>query len=276
MNSIIDESSELVLAETGIYEGPDEIQEYVNFIKADFFEYYKRSSALDTIPILLTDDECSVLFVTTNKLQIKSKYQSEGACLETAVGYTLHFTPKPFKVTRISLYYSRDFLSALFDKALDSGGVRKYVCDIMEINCRETFDLNNLTSSSCQSTYDSLPLSNGEGYLDGKSTACRILHSAFAAQNKDHCPHLSFVPQMDLKGRVKCQESKEHKPSDFFSSFELETIKKRGHELGFPDSLCEFSLVLLIASKCIFLGYLTSSRVNVLYARQGMQLQPNI
>eukprot|EP01083_Nonionella_stella_P206969 752312_1 len=43
----MDKTSVLDLAETGTYEGPEEVKEYVDFTKADFFDYYKRSSSLD-------------------------------------------------------------------------------------------------------------------------------------------------------------------------------------------------------------------------------------
>ena len=235
-----DEDSTLTLAETGEYQGPDEIKEYVKFVDVEtvFFDIAKRMDKLVPTPVRLTEDECSILFTTTNKYQTNAQ-DDNGQCIETVVGYTLHYSTSSFKMNRISLFYSRDFLSELFGKALDSDYVGGYICGVMENNCQETFKLNNLTSGSCRSMYDSLPLTNAKGYLDDKSKGCMILHSVSAAQNEDHCPHLSFIPQEDNKGRIKCQQSKETKPSDIFSTFELDTIKKQGRGWGFDESLCK-------------------------------------
>eukprot|EP01083_Nonionella_stella_P000682 1934_1 len=100
-----DKTSVLDLAETGTYEGPEEVKEYVDFTKADFFDYYKRSSSLDATHIRTIFDKCHVLFVAMDKAQVKKEFNQAGACLETVVGYTLCFAPKPFKVHRIDLFY---------------------------------------------------------------------------------------------------------------------------------------------------------------------------
>lgn len=240
----MDKTSVLDLAETGTYEGPEEVKEYVDFTKADFFDYYKRSGPLDITPIRTTYDECHVLFVTTTKAQVKKEFNPAGACLETVFGYTLRFAPKPFKVHRIDLFYSPEFTSKLFSDGLETDAVRDYICDIMEDKCQDTFKFNNLTTSSCQAEYDSLPPTNGAGYLDDRSKGCRVLHSASAAINKNNCPHLSFSPQEDNLGRTKCQKSKGKKPEDIFPAIELEKIKAKGHQWGFPDLLyetCEYN-----------------------------------
>ncbi len=159
--------------------------------------------------------------------------------MDTYVGFTVHYKPKPFLVERINLFYSID---KLFGEVLDTDGVRDYICNLMESNCQQTFDLNNLTSSTCKTTYDSLPI-DVDGYLDGNTKGCRILHAAFASVNENHCPHLSFTPEKDYLGHVKCQESQGRVASDLFSPFELDKIDEQGYEAGFPPSLyeeCEF------------------------------------
>ena len=85
------------------------------------------------------------------------------------------------------------------------------------------------------------------GYLDGNTKGCRILHSAFAETNDKHCPHLSFVPEEDYLGRVKCQSSGGVQPEDLFSDQELTFFQKYGEEHGLPrDTLfaeCEVANV---------------------------------
>ena len=240
-----DKESSLTIAETGEYKGPDEIKEYINFARSDFFDYLIQMDSIVPTPIRFTKDECSILFTMTHKTQVNAKY-GDKKCYERVLGYKLHYSPKSFKINHINVYYPGDFLSELFGKALDSNGTGDYICDVMENNCGGMFDSNNLTSSSCRSMYGSLPSTNAEGYLDDKSKGCRILHSAFAAQNENHCPHLSFIPQEDYKGQIKCQKSEEVKPSDLFSAFELDTIKEQGREWGFDESLCKCNPTIVV------------------------------
>ena len=119
-------------------------------------------------PIKLADDECHVLFTTTHKMQASASK----ACLNRFFGFSAIYNPKPFKMKRINLFYSGEFLSYLFGEVLNSDNVRDYICGVMENNCEETFKLNNLTQASCQATYDSLPSTNTEGMLDKHTFAC--------------------------------------------------------------------------------------------------------
>ena len=241
----LDDSSVLELAQTGIYRGTSDIREYVDFPLSLFFQFSKRSTPYITTPISLTENECVINMVTSKRLQIDSAFSSTPKCLDTAVAITLYFTVEPkFHVKRINLFYPNEFLALLFS-SLDSDAVRDYVCDTMESNCEDTtFQLNNLTSTSCRDKYDSLPTTNALGYLDDRTKGCRILHSAFAVNNKEHCSHLSFIPQEDSKGYIKCQESKNTKPEDLFSEYELDTIHEIAVQKGYPaDTLyksCEY------------------------------------
>jgi hypothetical protein len=58
----------------------------------------------------------------------------------------------------------------------------------------------------------------GPVHFDGRSKACRILHSVFAAKNDKHCPHISFIPLEDANNLTKCQTSKLIDPSKLFNS----------------------------------------------------------
>jgi len=240
-----DDSSILELAETGVFTGAAEIREYVDFIKAPFFDYTELSIPYKYTPVSLTKDECIINVSSGQKTQINSNY-GHPQCLERITSFTLYFTVEPeFYVSRVNLFYSQAYLIELFAQSLNTDGIRDFVCNAMETNCQSTFRLNNATSQSCKETYDTLPAMNSEGRIDDNSRGCRILHSAFVEKNKDHCPHLSFVPEKDIKGKVKCQESKTTKPSDLFTDFELESINNFAIQKGFStDTLfrqCEYS-----------------------------------
>ena len=53
-----------------------------------------------------------------------------------------------------------------------------------------------------------LPIADGPlAMIDGKRKGCRVLHSVFAAVNDKHCAHISYEPEVDSEGLVKCQIS---------------------------------------------------------------------
>ena len=61
-----------------------------------------------------------------------------------------------------------------------------------------------------------------EGYFDGNSQGCRLLHSVFAQGNPEaHCAHLAINATMDPLGIFKCQNSSSTPPSDLFTDEEF-------------------------------------------------------
>jgi len=224
------------LAQSGTFIGPEEMTEYVNFVDAKFFDYYKRGE-MKIVPRKLEKDECILLFVNQNIAQVNANYGNP-VCAETTVGVKLHYTVSGpdgsgFHIHRTNLYYPPVFLDFLFNEGLGTSGVRDYICDdVMGKNCMDTFTLNDITSESCKEKYDALPVTSEYGYLDEHTKGCRILHSAFAEINAKHCPHLSFLPQKDYKGRFLCQESNRTKAEDLFTNGELAIIKKQAVEWG--------------------------------------------
>ena len=112
----------------------------------------------------------------------------------------------------------------------------------MERNCQNVDNFNFTTFEECRMRYNLLPPTNKQGYLDDNSKGCRILHSAFAAVNSDHCAHLSFDPMKDPKGIIKCQESENNKDEDFFSAYELEKIAQTAHEMGFNETMSKYNI----------------------------------
>mmetsp|Transcript_22652 Transcript_22652/g.34228 ORF Transcript_22652/g.34228 Transcript_22652/m.34228 type:complete len:337 (-) Transcript_22652:189-1199(-) len=223
------ETSIMELAQSGTFIGPEEMTEYTNFVKAPFFDYYVSGDNWREKPIRLGQDECVMLLAGTNKMQVNAA-MGNPVCVETTVGFKLHYTVADldgsgFLIHRTNLFYSGIFIHELFANALNADGVRDYICDdVLMANCPEIVALNQLTSESCKERYDGLPDTNEGGYLDEFTTGCRILHSAFAETNAEHCPHLSFVPVADYKDRIKCQESYGITAEDLFSEDELAFI----------------------------------------------------
>lgn len=235
------ETSVLHLAETGVYTGPDDIAEYVEFLRGPFFSYYEPSSLFQTLPISFSQNECVVLMAGNNKA-ITDVSLAKPGCIETAIGVKMAWSVSDqdgsdFLMHRVDVFYSAPFVQHLFGYLLDSDASRNYICgSVLASKCEKTFALNNLTVESCKALYDALPGTDedGTGSVKGNSKGCRILHSAFAATNAKHCPHLSFVPEKDYLGREKCQRSDGIKPEDLFSDVELKFIHDVGKENGLP------------------------------------------
>jgi len=165
-----------------------------------------------------------------------NKLNPQGVCFEWVTGLTLHYTINPtFLMKKLNLFFPIATTKAVFD-SFDADDVRDSVCNIMESNCTKTLQSNNLTVDGCKDAYDKLNMTDN-GYLDSNTKGCRILHSTFVPINTGHCPHLSFAELVDEKGMIKCQKSKGRKPSDLFSPQELENIRTKGQDLGFPTSL---------------------------------------
>ncbi len=160
----------------------------------------------------------------------------QGVCLECVRSLILHYTINPtFLLKKLNLFFPIAFQEAIFD-SVDADDVHDLVCNIMESNCTETLQYNNLTADGCKDAYDKLHMIDN-GYLDSNSKGCRILHFSFVPKNTAHCPHLSFAPLEDEKGKIKCQISRGRKPSDLFSPEELAIIGMKGEKLGFPTNL---------------------------------------
>jgi len=236
-----DDSSVMKLSQTGSFQGAADIQEYIKFLTGVYFDFYGTLFEHKVTPLSLTEDECIVNVVTARKFQINADYGLP-VCFENIVSTTLYFTVKPvFLVQKVNVFSSPAIGEALWGQWLNTEGVKDFVCDTMEANCQSTYQMNNLTPQLCRETYDALPATDieGGGGVATNSKGCRAMHATFAAQNKDHCPHLSYIPETDINGKIKCQEgTKTSKPSDLFTTFELDLVKDFAIQKGFsPDTL---------------------------------------
>jgi len=174
------------------------------------------------------------LTVAINRVQTQPNLKHvKGVCHEWVRGITLHYTVNPsFKLLKINVFHSSEFNKLIFE-SFDADDHRDHICSIMASNCT---NLNNTSSTECSTAYDKLNMTD-DGYLDGNTKGCRLLHASFVPNNMDHCPHLSFTPLVDKMGLIKCQESKGRKNSDLFSQFEVTKIQEKGNDFGFPLNL---------------------------------------
>lgn len=234
------DDSVMQLAQSGQFKGPEQMIEYVEFTKSTFFESYE-SLEQKRVPISTGKDQCQVLVAVQNRAQVKPEYSTsgEGVCLITTVGFKLYYTVNNLKgdgflIQRTNLFYPDKFLNILFNDGIGGDNVTDYICDdVLRDNCPKVYEENGLNEEKCKSMYNSLPPTDGYGYLDEYTKGCRILHSAFAEINEKHCPHMSFIPIPDYTGTLWCQTSGGVKAEDLFTPYELGVIKEFAINSGF-------------------------------------------
>ena len=127
------------------------------------------------------------------------------------VAVLFKFALKKNKINSIFVRYTTEFLGYFLSNLDSTPATASFVCTALQTKgCTATWQLNNLTShADCVARYNAIPMlaESDTLYIDGNSRGCRILHSVFALNNSKHCPHLSFVPQEDKNGNIKCQKS---------------------------------------------------------------------
>jgi hypothetical protein len=177
------------------------------------------------------------MFVSGNRVITQpNNLNPQGVCLEWTRALTLYYSISPkFLIKKLNLFFPIAFQKAIFD-SVDADDVRDLVCNVMESNCTDTLEFNNMSVEGCKDAYDKLNMTDN-GYLDSNTKGCRILHSSFVPKDLGHCPHLSYAPLADEKGKIKCQSSRGQTPSDLFSQQELGIIAMKGEKLGFPTNL---------------------------------------
>lgn len=230
--NLYDDSSQLTLSQTGTFVGTDDILEYAQYFHSEYYADFRvqardgpfELSSYDNNDNTDDDDDkyaCSALFVKLARVQLGSDY-SEPTCIVTAGGEKIYWTLRGSsefdKIKKLHVYLPGNFMYRMFSQAFDNSNVRDSVCNVMKSEgCTDVWAQNNLTDELCHEMYDALPLPGPDGYLDDNTSGCRLLHTAFAGTNPDHCPHLSFIPMADRKGRIKCQTSSNVDPTSLFT-----------------------------------------------------------
>jgi len=245
--------STMHLAQSGTFNGPAQMTEYVDFTKSIYFDkYYGYDSQFYFSAT--KGGGCEMMIASLNKMQVKPEYSKsgEGVCITTTLGFKLSYSAgwfgSGFTINRVDLFYPEKFLPMLFNDAIGGEVVADYICDTVLLgNCEDVYQANGLDNESCKAMYNDLPPVDDYGYIDDKSKGCRILHSAFAEVNKKHCPHMSFIPIKDDTGTLWCQESGGKKAEDLFTEDELSFIGQVASDKGFdPDTLsatCDYEPV---------------------------------
>jgi hypothetical protein len=137
------------------------------------------------------------------------------------------------------IYLPSVFFTELLADQFNSTSVAIDTCEVLETICPATFEYNNFESrEECVSQMTTLPTitanERGLATVDGNSTGCRALHSSLAQRSPSvHCPHISFSPQNDTSGKVKCSgEGKNTAPEEYFTKEDFALFTRTAGAFG--------------------------------------------
>lgn len=269
-----DEKSTARFAQTELFEGVKEIEEYVG-ITSERSPYLELGEIIDVTATVVErsdDGECVVLYATLMALKATPLGGGLGNMNAATLFTKLHFrilaplgddywldNRKGYRLDRdgriyirkLHFFYDVNFLLSAYAGAWNNDGVRGFVCDVLQQNCTGAWMRSGLESrEQCVQVMGMLPTVEGPiGYINGKSQGCRYLHAAFAYRNPhDHCAHVSLAPREDPKGRIRCQfghwtghnfgEQSEPRlvPEDLFGADELSWYAEYKTSLGLDAS----------------------------------------
>jgi len=227
-----------------LYEGADNIEEYTRFINADDSPYFNASPSLKkNIRFMRYNSKtgnCEFLglyhqqFVTNPDTTIDKMDFQNVAMIKLLYNFRYHY------IKAVHVYYSQDFLAAFFGYVINSSNTRKFICTVIERDCKSYIK----STANCIQSLEAMPATDSNGHVDGLSQGCRALHAVFAGTNVKHCPHISFSPMQDMHGKTKCQTTENILPSNLFTSNEFMLFNKfcikvgldpaKGHDIVVP------------------------------------------
>ena len=143
-----------------------------------------------------------------------------GDTIKVPVSLKLFFDINERYIPRINAMYNTGFLHYFFGEALDTDAVRATICSSLN-NCAEE-GIGDGAALDCPAQLAALPNIDVDGYFDGNSQGCRVLHNFLTRLNpQGHCAHISLTPLRDQLGLIKCQTSERLQVSDLFSAEEI-------------------------------------------------------
>lgn len=252
--------SAYILPQAGIYEGPDDIAEYVQFRSSNspYISVDVNTGLPSDFELVGVDPFTGVCeIVVAEVLQLVTDTDTAvNASFTGSYLNKLYYNIPENYIQRVHLYFTQEFVDFYIGQVLQSSRTYEFVCKIMQMSCPAVYKANgNLTADACVERMLELPAVSEGGRVDGLDRGCRILHAALATQNpEEHCPHLSFVPFLDPRGRIKCQNSSllvaadyfEQSDFDFYEAFLSEQTDLPG--TGFVVHYAEFDEATMNAS----------------------------
>jgi hypothetical protein len=234
--SFLRNDSVVELVQTGIYQGANNIEEYLKFSFYAYSPYILSEGETQSKNHFLGYNNGQCIFLATYSTPYTMDPTTTNApsspfdvvyMLKTYLDFEQRY------ISRINVYYTNDFLRIYFDKFLNSDKTRTFVCNVMEGPCMSILN-TTYDNTTCTAILKDLPTADGtDYYIDGKSQGCRALHAVFANTNPiNHCAHLSYTPLQDPAGNIKCQISKNKLPSELFTEQDFQLFKSFAESEG--------------------------------------------
>lgn len=231
-------TSTMTLAEAGVFTGPDNIREYVQFAHptSPYIETVTiERSAIHPVGFDAIARTCTFVSATVLTYGMSPRYSIPiNVTTSSAAKITFDYTRNI--VDRVHIFYTVPWLKLFFDKLVNTHAVKRFICHTMATKCKRTYVRNGATSiTGCIRKLDALPIFS-DGRVDGFDFGCRSLHAVFARVNSAHCAHISFFDQVDPDGKIKCQTSQTIQVSDLYSQEEINLYRSEVAKAGVdPD-----------------------------------------
>lgn len=226
-DTFFDDESTLTLAQAGIYRGPEGIEEYVRFAH-ESSPYVENHDILYSQTFLKSfdreNDRCKFMAHRVHRYEMDPSTVREstflaGTLLQIEYDFVQNYIPS------MDVFYTEEFLLFMFGVVFNTEKTRDFICSVSEKSCPDTN--MDMSHQECLDELERLPIASGNASaisVTGRDFGCRALHAVFAQLNSNHCPHISFEPQEDSEGKVKCQKASPLSPSDLFDKEDLEAF----------------------------------------------------
>jgi hypothetical protein len=184
--------SQCHLLQTGVYKGPDGIEEYMRFTVSKYFaERPWEKSEKSFIRYNEEKGECEFRSLQEGRLITSDVYTDAKLDITRTIMLKLYFNFQKNYITTMDLYFAPGYIG-LVAQSITGVNSEDNICNMMAGPCNAIVTQH----SDCRTKLANLPGSEGSLiYIDGNTVGCRALHAIFAETNpNDHCAHLSFEP----------------------------------------------------------------------------------
>jgi hypothetical protein len=149
---------------------------------------------------------------------------------------------KSITVVQQDMYFPPAFWGIMITEQINSTKYTMEICETLETLCPLSWERDGFTSRcECVARMSALPITtvNERGLvtMDTNSTGCRSFHTNLARERQDiNCPHISYFPEEDMHGKIKCSENNNRSPQDFFTEGNLALFPRAASSFGLNSS----------------------------------------
>ena len=153
-------TSTYTLAPAGTFQGPDAIAEYVKFATpfSPFLDEFQFTYFEENVDLTRFDSETGTCaFTQATQLDFTiSAPAFAGLEGEVALYTLLKYEIDGNYVSHVEVYFAPGWYDFFFGSALNTDGVRKYVCEVMRDSCSTTWAANGYDSTGLATCVDDL------------------------------------------------------------------------------------------------------------------------